>query len=43
MNNIKNKCNSLQFVVDVPELWGIGADGSVMEVFNKLEKIKGCS
>lgn len=25
------------YMIDVPEMWGVGADGSIMEVFNKLE------
>lgn len=30
---------SVQFMIDVPETWLIGADGSIMEVFNKLESV----
>lgn len=26
-----------QFIMDVPEMFGVGADGSMMEVFNKIE------
>ena len=26
-----------KFMMDVPEAWGVAADGSMMEVFNKLE------
>lgn len=28
---------SVQFFIDVPECWGISADGSMMEVFNKFQ------
>lgn len=33
------EASSVQFMIDVPETWGVGADGSIMEVFNKLESV----
>ncbi|KAF7284721.1 hypothetical protein GWI33_021730 [Rhynchophorus ferrugineus] len=27
--------STMQYFIDVPESWGIAADGSVMELFNK--------
>lgn len=34
------KKTSSNFIIDVPETWGIAADGSMMEVFNKIERIE---